>query len=1031
MLENVRKCETRSIYLLDDKCYASNVVSDWRLEMKSGLTVIITDVTYIEEIEESFLSVTQLENKGASVHIQKGKVEISADGKRVMTGKRIGNLYFIEVGNVRDQICASSGKMWHERLGHANCAKIAKVMKANDIEVSGSVGKCEICMQCKSKKQSLGGVTDKSNLGLFERLHIDYSGPHVNTPGGCRGYQLIVDAKSGFIKFDALRKRIDGPDRIIDFILKIDTQLGIKVKTIRTDNAAEYDSDHFREILDRHGIVHEKSAPYCQFMNGKAERTIQTMNNRIRCALQQGGAKTGFWAEAGSYMAIVENFLMDEGPDKEKCEKLLVSSNLASKLKVWGCAAYRHIPDEQRKKFEPKGELCVFLGLDQGGFRIYRLKDGKVMTSADVRFDETSFPLKKNLDDRRSEPAFAIIEIMSEGHDRTGVTQWGSQMTHLEAPSTPIVTPIEVQAQTPPLQLSDNEVEDDSPWFQSYFDDVRRIMENSEKRVSRRPGSSAVNAMKVGEEPIEPKTFKQAIEGEDAEKWHESIQLEYSALIANKTWDVIDRSLVPNNAAIHRPIWKFKIKEDGRYKSRLCFDGRYQEEGVDFYETYAPVMRLETTRVILNMTLQNGGVIHQMDIPNAFLNADVDTDVYMYEPDGFRSGKVVKLRRSLYGLKQAPHLWFIDLKRVLIGLGYKQCIQDTCAFTKSTGDGKFSFIGIYVDDILLGTNDSVEFNRVFSKLEEEFRVKDLGEMKLFLGMEVEIDKKTNTMKLSQSSKILKLAKMVGVDGLNPTATPYNPSLKLTDERDSPKCDDKMYQSAIGSLWYIARCTRPDVVFIVSLLAQYQRSPSLIHWGAVKHVVRYLMGTPNRGITLGRKGKVDHFVVSVDSSFADVQRGLYSTSGMCCFIGSNPIAWMSKKQSIHAMSSAEAEYNAACDAIKETLWIQELVRELSGFVAFQPLTPMMLVIDSKACMGMIEHGEPGHGRTKHILLRQHFILEKFKEGIFSCHWVPGTINAADLFTKTITSKGQFEKLCEMVMGERDDVGECWNQLSGSK
>ena len=167
------------------------------------------------------------------------------------------------------------------------------------------------------------------------------------------------------------------------------------------------------------------------------------------------------------------------------------------------------------------------------------------------------------------------------------------------------------------------------------------------------------DTLNVMMEDDEPKSVHQALNGPNAEKWKDAIDLEYQALLSNKTWEVVEK---PEGVAIHKPIWKFKIKDDGRFKARLCFDRRFQELGVDYFDTYAPVMRMEMLRTVVNATLQNGGVLRHLDIPNAFLNAEVDANVYMYEPEGFSSGRVLKLKRSLYGLKQAPRLWFTDLK---------------------------------------------------------------------------------------------------------------------------------------------------------------------------------------------------------------------------------------------------------------------------------------------------------------------------------------------------------------------------------
>ena len=177
---------------------------------------------------------------------------------------------------------------------------------------------------------------------------------------------------------------------------------------------------------------------------------------------------------------------------------------------------------------------------------------------------------------------------------------------------------------------------------------------------------------------------------------------------------------------------------------------------------------------------------------------------------------------------------------------------------------------------------------MIKSLEKQFRVKDLGELRLVLGMECELIEET--MKMTQVTKIMKSVKCMGLEGVKPTPTPYNPSIKI-GVNEGESIDPVEYQSIIGSLWYIARCTRPDIMFIVSLLAQHQKNPSQEHWGAIKHLVRYLSGTPNCGIVLGVKGESNELIIAADSSFADVQQSLYLTTGFCGLIGKNIIAWM--------------------------------------------------------------------------------------------------------------------------------------------
>jgi hypothetical protein len=283
-------------------------------------------------------------------------------------------------------------------------------------------------------------------------------------------------------------------------------------------------------------------------------------------------------------------------------------------------------------------------------------------------------------------------------------------------------------------------------------------------------------------------------------------------------------------------------------------------------------------------------------------------------------------------------------------------------------------------------------------------------------MSLTISDEKDWIHMSQPVAITKMLEKFDLSGTKPTKSPQSPSTAITKRTDEEKTDHTRYRSAVGILLWIARCTRPDIIFTVSLLAQQQSDPSVEHWGAVIHTMRYLAGTANHGITIGpfKKAGLISTKVNSDSSYCDPQRKLFSTSGMIVTIGDSPVAWSSKRQSLHAQSSAEAEYIACSSATKEGLWINRFLRSIVKKVPHRISFPFVLVTDSESCRKMIERGAPDHGRTKHIELRHHFILEHHAKNDFSVVWIPGSKMIADILTKSYKELSVFTRFRDMLI-----------------
>ncbi|CAJ2653166.1 unnamed protein product [Trifolium pratense] len=452
--------------------------------------------------------------------------------------------------------------------------------------------------------------------------------------------------------------------------------------------------------------------------------------------------------------------------------------------------------------------------------------------------------------------------------------------------------------------------------------------------------------------------------------------------------------------------WVFTVKynSDGsieRYKARLVAKGFTQTYGIDYSETFAPVAKLNTVRILLSLAANLDWPLHQLDVKNAFLNGDLEEEVYMDIPPGFEDkfgSNVCKLNKSLYGLKQSPRAWFEKFTYSMKKQGYIQGQADHTLFTKFSQDGKIVVLIVYVDDIVLTGDDIVEMARVKEKLALDFEIKDLGSMRYFLGMEVARSK--DGIVVSQQKYILDLLKETGMSGCRPADTPMDPNAKLWEEGSVP-VDTGRYQRLVGKLIYLSH-TRPDIAFSVSVVSQFMHSSFEEHLEAVYRILRYLKANPGKGLFF-KKTNERNVSIFTDADWAGSVTDRRSTSGYCTCVWGNLVTWRSKKQGVVARSSAEAEFRAMAQGICEGLWIHRVLEELKMKIEL----PLKLYSDSKAAIS-IAHNPVQHDRTKHIEIDRHFIKEKLDAGIICLPFVTSSQQTADILTKSL-ARPTFEHL----------------------
>uniref|UniRef100_M1DD39 Reverse transcriptase Ty1/copia-type domain-containing protein n=1 Tax=Solanum tuberosum TaxID=4113 RepID=M1DD39_SOLTU len=504
--------------------------------------------------------------------------------------------------------------------------------------------------------------------------------------------------------------------------------------------------------------------------------------------------------------------------------------------------------------------------------------------------------------------------------------------------------------------------------------------------------SSQSFVMNISHE-CEPSSYEEAAMNPT---WQTAMTQEFSALHENHTWDLVP--LPPGKKLIGcKWVYKIKHRADGtieRLKARLVVKGYTQHAGIDYTETFSPVVKMTIVRTLLATAAKKHWDIFQLDVNNAFLHRDLPEEVYMDIPQGLDTGTtklVCKLNKSLYGLKQAIRQWYAKLTDALNSRGYIHSMNDYSLFHKKSGSS-IVFVAVYVDDVLLTGTDLIEINNLKIFLHETFKIKDLGRLHYFLGLEILY--KEDGILISQRKFVLDLLKEYYCSHFTPFSSPLDPLIKLRADEGSLLSDPAYYRKLIGKLNFLTN-TRLDIAYGVQHLSQFIHAPREPHLQAAFHMLRYLKQDSTLGIFMSN---TDDYTVSAfcDSDWASCPDSRKFVTGYVVLLGDSPVNWKSKKQETISLSSAEAEYRSLKKVVGELVWLQRLFIELTV-----PSTgPFPEFCDIQSALH-IARNPVFHEHTKHIEIDCHFFLTKLQEGLITLHHVGTTQQLVDILTKALT------------------------------
>lgn len=733
---------------------------------------------------------------------------------------------------------------------------------------------------------------------------MSYVPSHIVSLDGYRYYIHFLDDFSRFVWVYPLKLKSDAYHAFIHFLTFIKTQFGKTLKALQSDNGGEYRKIH--ALCGSLGIQSRFSCPYTSVQNGRAERKHRHIVETGLTLIAQAWMPLNYWWEAFNTAVLLINGLPSSvlnglSPMEQLLDKCLNYSD----LRVFGCACYPYLRPYNQHKLDFHTAKCVYLGPSpvHKGHRCMN-SAGRIFISRHVHFNELDFPFSTGIfispsslttdpggvphltqwfspppyfpthpptsSSAQNGPNYYLPDSHSPAHISpahpsnpspqcpTPASAPHPELTTLPSPpnksnfpsSSPLGDPASSACPSPsslsstdPIAPSSSSISADlNPWPPSP------------------PGHPMVTRAK--DDIFKPKAWVSQLTQDWSQTkptrvsmalatpvWRKAMEEELHALNQNQTWRLVSTSLTLN---VVGSKWVFRIKRDidgsiQRYKARLVAKGFHQSPGIDFFETFSPVVKATTIRVVLSLAVSRNWVIRQLDFNNAFLNGVLTEEVYMSQPPDFVNTQfpthICKLQKAIYGLKQAPRAWNHTLKNALLQRGFKNSSADTSLYIYNHGCSTILLL-VYVDDVILTGNDSKLLTQLISDLDSQFALKDLGNLSYFLGIQAAL--LPSSLLLHQAKYVDDLLTKLDMLHLKPAPSPTVLGRHLSISDGTPLSNPFIFRSTIGALQYHTH-TRLDISYIVNHLSQFLQQPTDIHWQAVKRVLRYLSGTKYMGI----------------------------------------------------------------------------------------------------------------------------------------------------------------------------------------
>ncbi|CAI7865943.1 unnamed protein product [Closterium sp. NIES-53] len=995
---------------------------------------------------------------------------IRSDGHQLLLSFFANAEYYL-----RAQGHKATGETWHKRLGHPSQSTLNNTIKAAVLDKNSLLlpsglelkpmnrpAPCIICPAANLPHEPFPThFPGADDYQLMDKVYSDI----LNLPeDGFNGERYVItftDASTRYVWTGNMTNRFLAFTAFRTWLPLAERESDTKLKAFQCDGAGEYRSTEFTTYLQERGIRRLFSLPHAHQQSGVAERLNRTLQEKMRALLAQAQLGPLYWPFTMDHATLLHNLLSSSSLPNNASPHLLWTGKLGTTklLRVFGCIVQYRPPTAPLGKFDQRAKWGLHLGIEKqySAWRIMDYRSRLLVPARDCIFYENlTLPVFEQHLASQQNPATLFH----------GVRSFANADVELAASEEPDSDGAREAAPDPPVPVTSSGIPEFIPLADAAPEDVREVHHTYLVDEQRQPmpvvsdNSIHVNLDEIGgasgdqndsvnfagrtdDNPhyqtglqilglaaavqysstvnSEPKTARQALSGPHREKWREAMDRELAALEKRGTWDLIPiEKTVNKNVLTGKWVFRVKTKADGTYekhKARWVVRGFDQTHGIDYTLTFAPVSRHTSVRLVLCEAASKNFPLRQIDVSNAFLYADVDAEIYVEHPHTYPTNppSVCKLKKSLYGIKQAPRLRQQHLNKKLTEVGFRQLPHDPGMY-RLDDKGSYALLVAYVDDILYVSSSTSLGDRIEAELKKSLDLTISTKVTQFLGLNV--SRTSSAIRLTASKYAESLAKRFNIS-TDFVATPYRSTLTghVPNLKNLSTAGLQLYLQQLGCLLFAAVTCRPDLAYVASHLAQFLRCPKEEHALDLQRALRYFVSTPTLGLIFNAGKPTDKMYLSgyVDADHAGDTLDRRSRTGYIFRLEPiGPISWNSSKQELVSLSSAEAEFIAACAATREGLYLQKLLDE-AKFV-----TPNQFTLQCDNQSAITIANKPGFvNRTKHISLRYFFVKDAIDKGRMRLVYCPTSDMAADSLTKKLTRQ-KFHH-CNQLSGISESTG----------
>ncbi len=724
------------------------------------------NILYIPNLGKNlFLVGKMMHERQHNLHIKNDKMIISTlGGKPVLTGTEFNNVYYVDgkvyIEQVNSATATNEMQLWHKCLGHINADNLWFMIQNHTVQgLTSTSSELEFCESCAINKLThlpfpSGGNWTNDKLQI---IHSDLCGPmKTQTIQGNHYFITFIDDFSRQAQVYFIKLKDQSFNKFCKFKAQVENETSFWIKTLQTDGGSEYINSQFRSFLKDYGIQHQVMAPYSLQQNGVAKQFNHTVVEMAHTMLHNANLSYLFWAEAVNTAIYIWNWCISCALNSKYImpEELWSGHKLSMRhLWIFGCNAYILINDYWHK-FEPKVEKCILVGYStkSKAYWLWSHEKWKIIISQDVKFNELTF-------EHTSIPTF----------QQNIITNKHTEPLNTLVDQTTIQQPALLTLKSKAKAHLCKELYTD---LGSYWNES-----TSESQAQTSFASAFAYAATI---LVKLQTYDEAITSPDAIKWKSTMDIKYQSLLENDTWDLTP---LPPNCTMIDTWWLYQIKQtpEGKikwYKAQLVTKGFAQNYGIDYDEMYSPVYKLVSLHIILAIGAILDLKIHQLNVKTAFLNGNINTKIYIKQPQGYEKDPnlVCKLRKGIYGLKQSPQLWNQWIDSFLTRIGFKWCQSDLCIYHQWTAEG-IILLGLWVDDITIISSPNL-LDYIKTTLKNKFKMMDQGKISFILGISIMHDHSKWQIYLQQPCYIYSLLEHFNMTKCKAVSTPIKPSMQL-------------------------------------------------------------------------------------------------------------------------------------------------------------------------------------------------------------------------------------------------------------